>query len=134
MKLYHYSARHHFAGGPGHAGPGIWHVGILPNRHPAIHAGRIVWLTDDPEWHQEWSPRPVPLFDCDRTEVRCAVVIPKAHRDSLLSFEQWSRITDPSVLPDLIAFGDPSRWFTFRGRIPLGWLRDAEARPSVGRG
>lgn len=85
MKFFHYSARHHFSGGSGHAGPGIWHVGIIPNRHPAIHMGPIVWLTDNPNWSQAWSARPVPGTGCDRTEVRCTVVIPKHHRDRLFA-------------------------------------------------
>jgi hypothetical protein len=129
VKLYHYSARHHFSGGPGHAGPGIWHHGIIPHKHPAIPMGAIVWLTDDPDWSQAWSSRPVPGTGCDRTEVRCTVIIPKHHRDKLFDYRQWSSVTDADVLPDLVAFGDPARWFVFAGHIPLGWLRDAEARP-----
>lgn len=128
MKLWHYTARHHLDGGLGHAGPGILRTGIIPNRHPAIAMGALVWLTDDPEWRQEWSSRPVPGVGCDRTEVRVEVIIPKAHRDWLFGFRDWASITDPRVLRDLTAFGDPERWFVFGRRIPPGWLRTVEAR------
>lgn len=131
MRLWHYTARHHLDGGVGHAGPGITHAGILPNPHPAIALGGLVWLTDDPDWRQEWSPRPVPLGGetCDRTEVRVEVAIPKYYRDWLFDYPDWSACTDPRVLPDLVAFGDPFRWFVFGRRIPPGWLRSIEERP-----
>lgn len=130
MKLYHYTARHHLDGGPGHAGPGILRYGLLPNVHPYIDVTGLVWLTDDPCWEQPWSTRPVPGMDCDRTEVRVEVVLPKASRRLL---KPW-RDVRPLVLTegmadDLERFADPSRWFLFVRRVPPGWIRRVETRP-----
>ena len=128
MKLFHYTAVHHLKGGPGHPGPGILRVGLLPTIHPYLDlAGGVVWLTDSPEWRQTWSTRdvPVPGFGpCNRTETRVEVAIPKAHRQSLMRWADARRfvITD-DLLADLERYGDPEHWWVFRDRIPSGWLR-----------
>lgn len=133
MKLYHYTARHHYEGGDAHAGPGILHRGLLPNIHPYIDLrGGMVWLTDSEEWQQSWSTGSVPGVDCDRTEVRVEVVIPKADRFRLKPWREvrWRVITD-GMRRDLEEYGDPDRWFVYVGRIPPAWIRGIESRDKV---
>ena len=134
MKLYHYTARHHVDGGEGHPGPGILRVGIKPTMHPYIDAPGLVWLTDSPDWTQTWSTRdvPVPNFGpCDRTEVRVEVAIPSSARWNLFP---WNRVRQHVITAefrrDLERYGDPEHWFVFNDRIPPGWIRSVESRPS----
>lgn len=128
VKLWHYTARHHLEGGTAHGGPGILNVGILGNGHPLVKLPSLVWLTDDGRWTQEWAT--MVGTDCDRSETRVEVVIPKAHRGSI---HRWTTVgplvTPPDFLADLNAYGLPESWWIYSGNIPRAWLRRVEHRP-----
>lgn len=130
MRLFHYTARHHYAGGDGHAGPGIVRQGIVPNIHPYFDVmDGMVWLTDSDAWAQPWASDVLGI-GCDRTEVRVGVVIPKRHRYALLDWDAAKRLLwSPSLVPLLEGDADPTRWFVFMRPVPVGWLRGVEARP-----
>lgn len=130
MRLYHFTAKHHVAGGPGHAGPGIQHQGLLPNLHPLIGLPAGVWLTEDGSWTQMWSPRTIPGIDCDRTEVRLDVVIPKAARDRLMVYDRIRPFVRADWRDDFEGGYDLTPWRLFFGRIPWSWVRDIQPRES----
>lgn len=132
MRLYHFTAMHHLTGGVGrHAGPGIENVGLHPHPHPLISLPGMVWLTADPTWAQEWSPRPVPGVDCDRTEVRLTVAVPKSAHGHLLGMREIRPFIDADWQEDFDAHGeiDVSGWRAFVGQIPRGWIRAWDPRP-----
>lgn len=133
MRLYHFTARHHIDGGNGHAGPGIRHSGLLPNRHPLIRLPGLVWLTTDGSWQQVWSPRPVPGSSCDRTEARLTLTIPKDahHRRRLYSVDAILPFVRPDWRDDFVGGLDLSAWRAFAGGIPWAWVRGVEYRPDM---
>lgn len=124
MKLYHFTARHHSTG---QDGPGIGRVGILPNAHPGILIGPVVWLTTNPSFDQGWATRET--IDCDRTEVRIEVCVPRADAKNLLL---WSEVAPfvigPNARQALELVGGSEAWRIWPGRIPSGWLRTITER------
>ena len=139
MKLYHFTARHHLDGGPGHPGPGILRVGLLANHHPLVRLPAHVWLTSDPSWEQVWSTRPVPLPDgstCDRTEVRLTVDIPfgEAVRfDTATGLWRYAAIRDrvrDDWRDDFEGGHDLSAWAVWLGYIRPERITAVEARPT----
>lgn len=134
MKLYHFTAAHHLEGGPGHAGPGILNVGLLPNPHPWIALPAHVWLTEDDRFRQSWSTRPVPLPDgstCDRTEVRLEVWVPRQSRDLLHGPTSIESAMSRPNWHDLTAFAHPWPWRVFFGTIPPHWIVGSRKRRSA---
>ena len=126
MRLFHFTALHHLEGGwpaDAHAGFGIRNIGIRPNRHPLIALPALVWLTEDGDWQQMWSPRPVPGINCDRTEVRIEVIVPKSSRAKLLTVDRIVPFVDPGWREDFTGGFDLRAWRAFPGSIPVGWLR-----------
>jgi hypothetical protein len=129
VRFYHYTARHHLEGGPGHAGPGIRAAGLIPNVHPYFDvAGGMVWLTDSDEWAQPWASDILGI-GCDRTEARVEVVIPKRHRRFVLPWERAKELLiTPLLVPHLEGDADPDSWFVFLSRIPPSWIRGESFR------
>jgi len=131
MKLFHFTAFHHLVGGLGHPGPGIDDHGLRPNAHPLIGLPPMVWLTDDDWWGQCWSPRVVPGVDCDRTEIRLRIVIPKSARERLLPYGRVRLFVRSDWVVDFEGGFDLSGWSVFLGRIPRSWIRGITARPDL---
>ena len=131
MRLYHFTAAHHVEGGRGHSGPGIRAIGIQPNLHPLIALPPMVWLTEDGSWSQMWSPRKVPGVACDRTEVRLSVLVPKAARDRLLTYDRIRPFVQPDWREDFEGGFDLSVWRAYMGRIPWSWVRGMVERQAA---
>jgi hypothetical protein len=133
VRLYHFTARHHLVGSrlSPHAGPGILVEGIVPNPHghPLIALPPMVWLTEDGSWDQMWSTRPVPGIGCDRTEVRVELIIPKDHRDRLVTYDRIRPFVRADWRADFEGGYDLSVWRGYFGRIPSAWLRGQVFRP-----
>ena len=73
--------------------------------------------------------RPVPGSNCDRTEVRLEVVIPKSQRHHLLPWRVARlAVLDAEKLHDLEAVGMSEHWFVYSDSIPTGWIRGTELR------
>ena len=132
MRLYHFTARHHVEGGDGHAGPGILHAGVLPNTHPLIDSPHgLVWLTTDATWEQAFAPRAVHGVDCDRTEARITVTIPRGARRKLLTVDDILPFVRSDWRDDFTGGIDLSAWRAYRGRIPWAWTRGIAYRSDV---
>lgn len=131
MRLYHFTAKHHVDGGPGHAGPGIHAVGLLPNRHPLIaRLGGLVWLTLDGSWQQVWSPRPIPGLDCDRTEARLTIRLDPEGASRLMTIDQVLPFVRSDWRDDFTCGLDLSAWRAYRGGIPWSSVIGIEYRPA----
>lgn len=140
MKLYHFTARHHLDGGPGHAGPGILRVGLRPNFHPIIRLPAHVWLTDDPSFAQPWSSRPVPLRDgsvCDRTEVRLTIdlpfelVAPFDVSGGLWRYSAIRSLVRDDWRADFEGTADINRWAVYLASIAPSLIVDVTNREAV---
>lgn len=127
MKLFHYTGTHHI---DGIRQKGIRSGGLVV---PTTAGNRIVrgwqWLTDDPSWQQGWAT--METLDCDRTEVRFIVAIPKSHRNKLHRWDALSEMFAKWWVDDFReqGGGDSSHWYVFQGPIPFGWTRGMEQRP-----
>lgn len=128
-RLYHFTGRHHVAG--------IRQAGITAGGIPLRDTGRILWgfqwLTDDPAWSQGWAT--MRTLDCDRTEARFTVAIPKGDRGNLI---RWTDLGPrlgftPEQMAWFSEFGGygADHWWLYRGRIRPSWLRDLTYRPAM---
>lgn len=134
VRLYHYTGHDHV--------DGIRRDGITRGSvyvpwatgYRVVHG--VQWLTDSDDWSgQGWATQIV-LRNHDRTSVRYSVVIPKSARPNLHRWNDYARVVLRVPEHHLRAFNqaggsDGSRWYVYVGRIPCGWLRAIDERPTI---
>ena len=130
MKLFHFTGEEHLRS---IQLDGLT-IGGIPDT-AMVSFGKFSWLTNNPEFVQPWSPRPVIANDghsCDRTSVRLTLAIPKSKRRQLIPWEQFARYLLQWPENKIQGFGldgEGRHWFIFLGRIPSGWIRAIDRRP-----
>lgn len=130
MRLYHFA--------PEQLIESILSEGLTLGKIPVLHEdgtltfrGPCQWLTKDGDWNnQSWATQQ--LITYDRTAYRLQISIPKAHRHLLINAYDY--------LPQLPVFSKSlitdwkgsENWYLFSGRIPRGWIRKVEQKPTLG--
>src|SRR5262245_22770331 len=126
----------------------------LPGQPPgtaAVAAYPGQWLTDDPDFRQEWATRST--IPHDRTAWRVRVEVPPRGTELLVAWPDfvgrkrldqrwplWLADFEGRTLPEGEggAYGgrpDPSRWWVYLGLVPPQWLRQWTRRPErIGAG
>lgn len=138
MKLYHYTGLEHVEGirREGLTLGGIALPVMNPDGSCSYRLGRgYQWLTDLDDWAQSWATQN--LTHCDRTEARFIIVIPKAHRNRLVSsdalmdtiYAQAGDHLAPGSREAWDEWEGHERWYVFAGRIPPSWIRGFERHP-----
>lgn len=135
MKLYHFTSTAH--------AKQIIIQGISECRIPWMmdrRTGRVgmygrddphQWLTESPEWDQDWDEGfcpPMPPYR--RTECRITVDFYGSAMTRLFKWENFARIHKPESAEFLNSFASSRHWFLFRGVIQPGRFVAVDRNPS----
>lgn len=88
-----------------------------------------IWLTTDPDWHQEWCAERI-LIPYDRAAVRFTVEIPDSSRHMLYTARELLTTEFPNTAW-LLDLPGSHAWRLYRGKIFRRWLTAVEVKPLV---
>ena len=124
MILYHFTAKH-LARKIKKEGLTLGGLPLSLNP-PRIEWGWI-WLTSKSGFDQECLEGTGRL-PYKRNEVRITVKFPDLALGCLYKFDEHKNLTP--LYEDMTMFGDPENWWLYKGKIPKGWLKKFDNKPT----
>ena len=134
MTLYHFTASQHIAKinttGPGSGiRLGVVPFSLRPNGGMNFMKG-WQWLTENPDWDQEWdNPGTLSKLPFRRTEWRITVDIPSLYTFKVVRWPAFDARYQPPSREYLNAFRGNHHWRLFHGAIPVSWFVAVEHNP-----
>lgn len=129
MKLYHFT--------PAHMVEDVLRQGLTKGLIPILDdqtgrplgfQGSCQWLTSDKNFNaQSWATSQ--LIGQDRTAYRLTIIVPKTHRKELWQAHQYLPHLNPGTRHLITDWEGSECWYLFLGKIPSGWIRDAQKQP-----